>query len=192
MKEPILYKIVRPIIRIGMRILFRPTYIGLENIPKEGRFVLGGNHTNNFDCLLLMSSTKRVIHFLAKDSLTKGFKKIIFNKLGIIPVNRSIHDKAALNRAIRYLEEEKGIGIFPEGTINRGEKPTLPFKIGCVKMAREKEAPIIPFIIKGKYKIFHNCLTIKFLKPFKVKQDLTTENVLFMQTITEELIEKRR
>lgn len=35
MKEPILYRIVRPIIKILFNFIFKPTYIGLENIPKE-------------------------------------------------------------------------------------------------------------------------------------------------------------
>ena len=76
--EPILYRITRPIITSLFKIIYRPEIIGKENIPKEGKIVLAGNHTNNFDCLLLISSTKRTIHFLAKDELVKGAKKIIF------------------------------------------------------------------------------------------------------------------
>ena len=49
MKEPLLYRIVRPIVTILVRIVFRPNYIGLENIPKSGRIVLAGTHTNDFD-----------------------------------------------------------------------------------------------------------------------------------------------
>ena len=55
----------------------------------NGSVVLGGNHTSNLDCLLLISSTKRKIHFLAKDSLIKGKFGFIFKNMGIIPVNRS-------------------------------------------------------------------------------------------------------
>ena len=76
MKEPLFYRIVRPIVTFLVKIVFRPNYIGLENIPKSGKIILAGNHTNNFDCLLLMSSTKRNVHFLAKDELWKGLKKI--------------------------------------------------------------------------------------------------------------------
>ena len=43
--------------------------------------------------ILLISSTKRVIHFLAKDELMVGMKRIIFKNMGLIPVNRRIHDK---------------------------------------------------------------------------------------------------
>ncbi len=192
MKEPLLYKIVRPIITFLFKLIFHPTIIGKENIPKDGRVVLGGNHTNNLDCLLLISSTKRIIHFLAKDSLYKGLKKPIFKGMGIIPVNRSIHDKGALNSAIESLKEEKTIGIFPEGTINRTKDIIMPFKIGCVKMAHDTKSPIVPFVITGKYKIFGKGVTIEFFKPYIPDNDiLDVENKKLMKFISEEL-EKRR
>ena len=132
--DVILYRIVRPIIRVLMILFFRPKYIGLNNIPKKGKVILAGNHTNNLDCGLIISSTRRTVHFLGKDSLSKGFKGILFKNLGLIFVNRQIHDKEALQAAIDVLNEEKVIGIFPEGTINREKKePTLPFKIGTFR-----------------------------------------------------------
>lgn len=190
MKEPILYRIVSPIIKILFNFIFKPTYIGLENIPKEGKCILVGNHTNNLDCLLLISSTKRTIHFLAKDSLIKGFKKIIFQNMGIIPVNRKIHDKNALNSAIDILNENKVIGIFPEGTINKTDDIIMPFKIGAVKMASTTNSTLVPFTIKNKYKVFKKSVILEFYKPYKINtqnKDLTDENKHLMNIISNEL-----
>ena len=78
MKESLLYKIVRPIVSIWFKIFYKPKYIGLNNIPDNESIILAGNHKNNLDCIYLMSSTKRPIHFLAKQELFKGIKKIIF------------------------------------------------------------------------------------------------------------------
>ncbi len=186
--DVLLYRIVRPIIKIIMILLYRPKYIGLDNIPKNGGIVLAGNHTNNLDCWLLISSTKRTIHFLGKDSLAKGFKGLIFKNLGLIFVNRKIHDKDALNKAKEVLKDNKVIGIFPEGTINRGDGLTLPFKIGSVKMSYDTDSYLIPFIITGKYKILNNNLRIEFLKPYKVKEDLTRENEK-LRTLIEKRLE---
>ena len=130
-KESMLYKTVRPILKFLFLNLYRPKIIGSENIPKEGRIILAGNHTNNFDCVLLMSSTKRCIHFLAKVELFKGFKKVIFSNLGLTPVDRSKKNPDALKSAKMYLENEKVIGIFPEGTFSKTDE-LLPFKIGAV------------------------------------------------------------
>lgn len=174
-KEALLYKLVRPIITIGVKTFMRPKIIGAENIPKSGRIILAGNHTNNFDCLLLMSSTKRCIHFLAKDELWGGIKKIIFGNLGLIPVNRRQKDPDALRLAEAYLKGEKLIGIFPEGTI--GKEKLLPFKIGAVKMAKDTDTKIIPFKIQGKYRLFSKDLVICFGEPISIMgSDLEKEN----------------
>ena len=193
MKDPMFYKLVRPLLNVFMKVVFHPTYIGLDNIPKQGPYVLSGNHTNNFDSVLLVTCTKDVIHFLAKDSLLKGWKKIIFKNMAIIPVDRSIHDKGALNNAIEALKDNKVIGIFPEGTINRTKDIVMPFKIGSVKMAHDTNSYLVPFVITGKYKPFKNNLTIEFLKPYKIKSDdLTKENEKLMQIISKKLEEKRK
>ena len=191
-KEPLLYRISRPFIKIIMIFLFRPKFIGLDKIKDKQAFVLAGNHTNILDCWLLMSCTKRVIHFLAKDSLMKGWKKLIFKHMAIIPVNRSIHDKGALNKAIDSLKEKKIIGIFPEGTINKSDDIILPFKIGAIKMAYEANAEIIPFVITGKYRLFKKSIQIEFLPKIKIKDnDLTKENEKLMSIIKKKLKEKR-
>ena len=79
MKEPLFYRTIRPLVTFLVKLVFRPNYIGLENIPKSGKIILAGNHTNNFDSPLLISSTKRNIHFLAKIELFSGIKKIFFD-----------------------------------------------------------------------------------------------------------------
>ena len=190
MKEPILYRMVRPIITWLFRLIYHPTYIGLNNISTDTKCVLAGNHTNNFDCLLLISSTKRTIHFLAKDELTKGLKKIIFNNMAIIPVNRKIHDKNALNSGINVLNNGGLIGIFPEGTINKTNDTIMPFKIGAIKMAHDTESKIVPFVITGKYKPFRKSITVEFFKPFAIENNLDVENKKLMHKIKTELEKK--
>lgn len=188
-----LYRILRPLIWILMRIVFRPKYIGLENIPASGRVVLAGNHTSFFDCVLIISTTNRTVHFLAKDSLMKGFKKILFGNMGIIPVNRAIHDKNALQAAIDALNNDEVIGIFPEGTINRTDDIIMPFKMGAVKMSSATKADIVPFTITGGYKVFGKQRPIiEFMKPIRAKnKDLDKDNQILMDIISKKLEEKR-
>ncbi len=186
MKESKFYHFARVIITFFMKLVYRPTYIGREFIPDKGRIVLGGNHTNDRDCLLLISSTKRTIHFLAKEELLNGKFGFIFRWMGIIPVNREIHDKDALSTAIQVLNADKAVGIFPEGTINRTDDTIMPFKIGCVKMAYDTDSYIVPFVITGEYKAFKKSVKVQFLEPFKpINEDLSIDNELLMQKISE-------
>lgn len=187
-KDPMFYKIFRPIARVLFKILYRPTIIGKENIPKSGRIVIAGNHKHNMDCGMMLSSTKRCIHFLAKEELFKSKFGFFFRWMGLIPVKRKTKDGKALPEAINYLENEKVIGIFPEATFNRGEGVILPFKIGAVKMAHDANAKIVPFVIKGEYKMFRKKIRIVFFEPFEVKSDdLDKENKKFMKFIEKKL-----
>ena len=178
----IVYKLVRPILKVFIG-LYKPTYIGLENIPKEKGFILAGNHTSYLDPILIASSLKHEVRFFAKDSLYKGIKKPLFKSLGIIPVNRKIKDKNALNEGIRLLNNNEIIGIFPEGTINRTNKIIMDFKFGAVKMSYETKKPIIPFSIKKKYKLFKKSVVIKFDKPYYVSGNLEKENKILMNKV---------
>jgi len=186
MKEPILYRTVRPMITFLMKVLYRPTISGRKNIPTEGSIVLAGNHTNDFDPVLLFSSTKRTIHFLAKDSLLKGWKKIIFANLGLIPVDRSRQtNQEVVESAIKILEHKRVIGIFPESTINRAKEDyTLPFKTGAVRMCAATGATIVPFVITGEYKIFRKRVRIDFLEPYKITGDIEEENQKLREIIS--------
>lgn len=187
MKKSKLYIAVRPILTVLFKTLYKPTIKGVENIPTSGGVVLAGNHTNNLDCIMLIASTKREIHFLAKKELWSGPKKIIFANMGLIPVDRKRKDRNALYSAIKALESEDVIGIFPEGTFNRSEDTILPFKIGAVKMAQTANKPIVPFIIKGEYKMFKKTISLEFLEPIYVGDDLKSENEKLMNIVKDKL-----
>lgn len=182
MKDPIFYKITRPILSIFIK-LYRPTIIGKEFIPKEGRVILAGNHTSYLDPLLVAYGTKRCVHYFAKDSLYKGIKKPIFKGLGIIPVNRKIKDKNSLYKGIDVLNNDLVVGIFPEGTINKTDDIVMNFKFGAVKMAYETNSKIVPFSITHKYKFLKKSVKIEYGKPYNVSSDLKRENDILMKKV---------
>ena len=97
--------------------------------------------------------------------------------MGIIPVNRQTKDKNVMPASLECLNNNHIIGIFPEGTTEKG-RGLLPFKIGAVKMASRTNTKIIPFSITGNYNPFKNNLTIIYSTPYKIENndDLTKEN----------------
>lgn len=176
MKESKLYKVLRLPITWFVYLFLRPKFVGKENLPEDDSYILCGTHISNLDCLLIIASTKRSVHFLAKKELFQGVKKIIFNNMGLIPVDRSKKDSRPLKQAGEYLDNNSVVCIFPEGTTQKG-RGLLPFKIGTVKLSYDKGVKIVPFVIKGKYKIFSRDLVIEFGKPYKVQNsNLQVEN----------------
>lgn len=183
-----IYKIIRPIIYIWFKLKYNPLIYNKDYIPKKGRVILAGNHTNNLDCLLLGYSTNRWIRYVAKDELLKGIKKIFFKSVGIIPVNRKIKDKSVIPTCVNLLNKDNIIGIFPEGTINRTKEDILPFKNGAVVMSNRSNSPIIPFAINGNYK--KDKLKVIFGKMYYVQSDDIIKETKILEDKVIELIRK--
>ena len=181
----ILYKVIRTLGYPIFLLLYRPQFVGRENIPNEGGVILAGNHTNNLDAAIMLAGPKRVVHMLAKKELFKSkISNRFFRSMGCIPVDRSIHDENAKGEAVSVLENGEVIGIFPEGTVNRTDKIILPFKYGAVSFAKKTNSYIVPFTITGKYKLFRKSIKITYEKPYKVNVDLEIENEKLMNIIS--------
>ena len=182
MKYP-LYRVLRPIIKILMKLVFHVQYVNKRNIPKKGPYILVGNHKSNFDCVMVISSVKETVHFLAKKELIDGKLGFFFKWMGIIPVDRKKRNKEAMNSARKVLDNKGVVGIFPEGTFNKTEYVIMPFKMGSVKLAYDMKVSIVPFAIIGDYKLFQRT-KIVFGKPYKIKTtDLKGENITLMNKV---------
>ena len=191
-RDTIFYKIVRPIVYLYIKIFYRPEIVGIENIPRTGRVLLAGNHTKWLDPVMLVGIVPRQVHFLAKIELFSGFTKFIVKGMGCVPVNRKIHDKGALQSACDYLNKDLCVGIFPEGTINRGNDVVMPFKIGAVKACFDTNTKLVPFVITGEYKLFKKGIRIEFLKPMSINSDLDSSNLELMNKVSEVIIKESK
>ena len=165
MKEnKLLYKTCKLIYKSLLKVLYRPTAIGIENIPEEGPVIFAGNHRHAFDPVVVMTHTKRFVHYMAKESLFKGVHGFLFKQIGLIKVYRTRNNPEAIASAVELLKNGGTLGIFPEGTRNRTEEELLRFKHGAVTIAKQSGSKIVPFAIKGEYKLFSNKLIIEFGK----------------------------
>ncbi len=168
-KEEIGYSLLTPIMRVLFRFYYNPKIINKEVIPKEGPILIVGNHKHIYDQCLTIMATKRVIHYMAKKEYFDGKMAWFFKLVGCIPVDRSIKDHNATDKALKVLNSGGAIGLFPEGTRNKTKDVfLLPFKFGTVSMAKKTNATIIPFGLTGDYKFRSKNLTIRYGTPFKV------------------------
>ena len=169
MKEKnITYNLIKPIYTILLKIIFRPKVIGKENIPKEGALIFAGNHKHAVDPTMVMMSTDRIVHYMAKEELFKGLHGILFRKIGLIKIHRGRSNPQAVIEAENILNAGGTIGIFPEGTRNKGKEELLKFRYGAVRIAQKTNVPILPFAIKNKYNIFRKSVIIEFGEPIDV------------------------
>lgn len=162
------YNLLKNILKYPYKLWYNPKIIGASNIPKEVPIIICANHKHIMDQCSILISTKRMVHYLAKKEYFDGKYAWFFKMAGCIPVNRSIKDKNASEKAINILKQGQAIGLFPEGTRNRTKEFLLPFKYGAVSMAQKTNAYIVPVGITGEYKFRSKNLVTRIGEPFKV------------------------
>jgi len=168
------YTILKNTLKYPYKLWYNHKIIGANNIPKEGPIIICANHKHIMDQCAILISTKRMVHYLAKKEYFDGKFAWFFKMAGCIPVNRSIKDKNATEKALEILNKNQALGLFPEGTRNKTKEFLLPFKYGAVSMAKKTNAYIVPVGITGDYKFRSKNLVTRIGKPFKVN-DLSLE-----------------
>ena len=151
----IAYKILKILAGSIVNFIYKPTGIGLENIPKEGPAILASNHLSVVDSLFLPLAVDRQIVFIGKSDYFTGKSlkgRIIasfMKSMGVIPVDRSGgKGQSALDKALERLESGELFGIYPEGTRSPNGK-LYKGKVGVAKLALQSGAPIIPVAMVG-------------------------------------------
>src|SRR6476660_2586952 len=122
-----LYRLGHVVLKPLSRVLYRPTIVGTENVPKTGGVILASNHLSFIDSFAIPLAAPRQVHFLAKNDYFTGsglrgaVTREMFESLGAIPVDRRSSRAAheSLDAALRVLGQGEAFGIYPEGTRSR-------------------------------------------------------------------------
>ncbi|MFJ4847862.1 MULTISPECIES: lysophospholipid acyltransferase family protein [unclassified Streptomyces] len=152
--------ILKALLGVLMRVLFRPRVEGMEHIPGEGPVILAGNHVTFIDSMFLSLVVKRQVFFIGKDEYvtTPGLKgrlmAAFFTSVGMIPVDRDggHGGVAALMTGHRILTEGKVFGIYPEGTRSPDGR-LYRGRTGVSRLALMTGAPVVPFAMVGTDRI---------------------------------------
>ena len=152
-----LYKLVRPLLKLFMVIFFPRKLYGKENVP-EGRQVIVCNHFGKIDIFFVGSIYKGKTFFLAKKELfeKKFFGKII-RSLGGIPVMRDSVDLDCIREGLKVLKRDERLAIFPEGRRNFVNEELQELKPGAAMFAFKSKSPIVPMIMEKKAYPFKRC-----------------------------------
>ena len=148
------YKIFKVLCRIWFGLILRTRVFGVENIPKDGAFILAANHVSNWDPPFLGTIMSREVCYMGKEELfSNPVMAWVCQNLHVFPVKRGAADKSAIKTAIKILKDGKCFGIFPEGTRSKTGKLGKA-EPGVSLIAAMTKAPIIPAAIVNTEKIF--------------------------------------
>ena len=154
--------------------------LGAEFLPTTGPVLLAPTHRARWDGLMLtMAAGRRVTgrdsRFMVTRTEMKGVQGWFLERLGCFPVDQLSPSLTTLRFAMDLLLAEQQLVVFPEGKINRSQKP-IRLKQGLVRLAqlafkKGVEVQIIPVglgyseVIPGLF----GKAAISFSKPMKVK-----------------------
>jgi 1-acyl-sn-glycerol-3-phosphate acyltransferase len=149
-----LYRTVGALSRPVVNLVFRPRVSGLENVPREGGFVLAANHLSNLDpwAIGLPLFPWRFLRFMGKSELFFWPLGPLIEAAGAFKVHRGRADAEAMDTAARLTREGHVVVMFPEGT--RREKGLVKkwqprAHTGAARIALAADVPLIPAAIKG-------------------------------------------
>ena len=127
---------------------------GLENIPKEGRFIFAANHPlGGFDCILLMSNVNKIlgeVRFLVNDILMN-----IPQLEGVfVPIDKhGSHGRNIAKTIKENYDSDVQILIFPSGYASRkvkGKVTDLDWKKHFIQKSIQHKRDVIPVHVSGQ------------------------------------------
>ena len=144
-----------------LTLIYRPKVLNRKALRQKGRVIYVANHLTMGDPIALAAIIPRVVHFMAKATLSDNrFMAWVFRQLLTFPVVQYTADTKAIRRAIDLLEQEKAFGVFPEGHRATDGTDMDTIDKGCAFIAVRANAPIVPmyimpqaFKLGGRWKI---------------------------------------
>lgn len=142
----IFFTLILWIDRVLLRVLFRMRVAFGERIPSTGPLVVVANHESFLDGLVVGAALKgRHATFLSAPWLFSvpvlgGFLR----RIGALPAHNEGSDVATLRAAIRILEKNGTVVVFPQGGISRDQVFG-----GAIFLAIKGRAPLVPLHITG-------------------------------------------
>lgn len=133
---------------------------GMEQIPRQGRFLFVCNHRSKFDPILSWYLFSK--HDIAFISKKENFNVPIFGrfirKCCFLSIDRENPKNALVTiqkAAELILHNQVSIGVYPEGTRSKSLE-LLPFHNGVFKIAQKANVPIVVATIQGTETIKNN------------------------------------
>lgn len=132
-----------------IRLMYKYSVEGLENIPKGERFIVAANHISNKDPFLVAFALNQPIAFMAKEELfEKFFSRKLMDYCGAFAVNREKVEVSTIKTALNIKNTKWMLGLFPQGKRDTSQKIEKITK-GFASFAKATKTGILPVAIVG-------------------------------------------
>ena len=133
---------------------------GLENLPKEGGYMMYPNHQGKYDVLGIMYTHKEPCTFVmdkmkSNTMLVREFVDLVQGKR--LEKDNPRQGLTIINQVAKEVAEGRKYILFPEGGYKFNNKNKVcDFKAGSFKIALKSKTPIIPIALIDSYKVFNS------------------------------------
>ena len=160
--RPIAYGFSRFTLWLIFRIGFGLSVHGQEHVPKTGPCILACTHTSFLDPPVIGASSPRRVTFLARSTLfTNPLLGAYMWSVGCVPLKRGEADLGAVREAVKRLQQQEMVAIFPEGGRQRdGRLGTAKRGVGL--LAAIAKAPVVPVLIRGTFEAMPPTTPVRF------------------------------
>lgn len=171
---------------------------GLENLPKEGGFIVACKHQSMWETMIMHLIFKHPAYAYKKELLNIPFYGWFLRRMSGIAIDRKGGAKALkllLSQSKEYIDKGQVIVIFPQGTrVPVGAScEKYPYQPGIAALYSQLKCPIIPAALNSgvfwnKSKTYKK--SGKIILEFLPAIDPNTDRKEFLPKL-EEVIEKR-
>ena len=165
---------------------FKLSAVGLENVPKEGAYLLIGNHSHKLDPFFIGALIRRPIFQMAsKEYFRIPLMRRFMWAMGAFPMRKDVREAKPIRHAKKIIEKGYPIGIYPEGGRNWDGK-TLPIIKRTAKMVKLLNVPVVAVVSEGNYlawprwanKRRKSPIIIHYSKPVTFDRDTKDEEII--------------
>ncbi len=122
---------------------------GMDNVPDDGPLLVASNHRSYLDPVILGAFLPRRVYHMGKQEIFRNPLCARFlTFFGGFPVNRESPRPSTFRTALRLLDMNAAVVIFPEGGIVNSMLET-GMKEGVAALAAISRAPVLPVYIGG-------------------------------------------
>lgn len=154
--NPFVYGFLQRLFRLIAAILLKQRIVGLENIPRDGAYLLVMNHLSIWDPpVVFMHTPRRMVSFVADKWQKNPFIRWVVSTIGVVWVARGEADMSAIKQSLTFLRNGQPMGMAPEGTRSL-TGALIPGKTGAAYLADRAEIPLVPCVVYGTERVTEN------------------------------------